>query len=142
MLKSMLKKVELKILLFVLMVSVSPACVLFDEVEYDEENGDSDSQPLGNDYWETGYCPGNTAVDAAMVSDNCNGITLAGCCDANGNALYCYNNRLFCQSCQSNVAGQAAAACSWDSAQSCYWCTDADMGVDPSGAFLKACPAF
>jgi hypothetical protein len=106
-------------------------CVFFDEIEYEDS---------ASDYWSTGICPGNTATDPIAVSDNCRGVTLSGCCDINGNALYCHNGQLYCKSCLYNVAGQGRAECSWDPDESAYWCTTSDNGLDPNGVIRRSCP--
>lgn len=114
---------------------LASGCVLFEEVEYEDENA------LNTDYWAAGSCPGNTATDPTVVSNDCRGITLSGCCDISGNALYCFDGKLYCKSCAYNTAASDSAACSWSADENAYWCTATDNGADPSGAFPRACPA-
>ena len=112
---------------------LTTGCVLFDDVTYEEQD---------TDYWSTGVCPGNSAEDPAVVSTDCRGITMTGCCDANGNTLYCYEGLLLCKSCVSNVSADERYVCSWSTDENGYWCTFTDNGIDPSGVFQRACPAF
>jgi len=126
-------KRSLPILFFLFILPWVSGCVFFDEIEYEETVADSD-------YWTTGNCPGNTATAPTAVSDNCRGITLNGCCDVNGNALYCHNGQLYCKSCMYNVPGQGRSACSWEPAETAYWCTSTDNGIDPNGVLPRRCP--
>ena len=123
----------LLILLFLLGLPWVSGCVFFEEIEYEEAD---------SDYWTTGNCPGNTATSPTVVSSSCRGVTLSGCCDANGNALYCFDGNLHCKSCNYNVSGLGMAACSWDPDQNAYWCTSSNNGIDPNGVIPRACPVF
>lgn len=125
---------------FLLVLSCAAGCVLFEDVEYDEV--DTDTMAPAFDYWTSGYCPGNYTIQASQVSDNCAGISLAGCCDANGNALYCFEGKLYCQSCSGDAPSHEAAACSWSTAESAYWCTAANNGAEPTGSVPRNCPSF
>ncbi|MBN2527975.1 MAG: hypothetical protein JXR76_16415 [Deltaproteobacteria bacterium] len=125
-----------KRLLFLLFTLVSiNGCVLFEEVEYKEA-----------DYWSNGECKGYAStVYPEMVSTDCRGISLSGCCDADGNALYCYENKLYCKSCKYDPTqwgvNAGTAKCSWSTEEDAYWCTATDNGFDPSGQIGRACPA-
>jgi hypothetical protein len=56
------------------------------------------------DYWFDGYCP--LAGDSwVKVSEDCNGITSAGCCDESGRMLYCQGLDLYCFPCSAQYTG-------------------------------------
>lgn len=127
---------------FVLSALGMASCVLFEDVEFNDVNSTAETNDTALDYWDDGRCPGNTMTDETKVSEHCHGITATGCCDMNGNALYCHGESLYCKSCSSNQGNAAEVSCSWSDAEAAYWCTAADNGPEPSGTYLKACPVF
>ena len=108
---------------------VAGGCSLFEKVEVKQ-----DTQPVGN-YWQDGYCPAPVDGVEQVVSSECRGVDFTGCCDGNGNVLYCYNEQLYCRPCAPEMA------CSWFTGDEdpYYWCTTSDNGPDPSGTYAMYC---
>lgn len=88
----------------------------------------------GGDYWEDGTCNGDPDQGADPSSTDCNGLTFEGCCDEQGNVVWCVNELLGCFNCDADGEGP----CGWDLANSFYNCDGS--GVDPSGENPFNCP--
>jgi hypothetical protein len=119
-------------------------CSLFDKVTVEDDKdedtattGDIDTD-TGPDYWVDGYCPEPVDGKEQRVSGDCNEVPYQGCCDDNGNVIYCYNNDLYCKPCAPQYV------CSWytgdtDLKEPYYWCTADDNGADTAGTFPQSC---
>lgn len=68
---------------------------------------------------------------------SCEGIGIAGCCDAEGRVTWCQDGRLYCLDCRDNPAGQQS--CGWRTAGGAGGYDCGGSGADPSGLFPREC---
>ncbi len=106
------------------------------DVDTDSDTDSDSDTNLAGDYWDDGYC-GNygNGVPASM---DCNGVPemKPGCCDADGKALWCEGNLLWCIDCAGN-----GMICTWFAESDWYECLvdETEPMEDPSGTAPYYC---
>jgi agmatine/peptidylarginine deiminase len=89
-----------------------------------------------------GTCGGGAQCFVGMCVNDCVGVPYEGCCDG-AVAWYCnpQAGTLVSEPCGE---GQAAAYpfCGWTGPQNGYYCSDAEVGAEPSGALPLECEAY
>ena len=124
-----------------------PACALFEEIKISGNDADTDTG--AKDYWDDGRCPFHRDEETGesretVVSQDCRGIADEGCCDGEGNALYCHpeTNKLMCAPCGSS---RDTPNCAWTTEStaigdiSYYWCSPEDDSADTKGVHPRSC---
>ena len=91
---------------------------------------DTDTDADG-DYWVDGYC-GDFGSDVPASSD-CQDISDVGCCDADGNVVWCESGALWCIPC-----ADSNPECGWKADAGYYDC-GTDGSGDPSETYPKDC---
>jgi hypothetical protein len=107
-----------------------------------DSDSDTDTDADG-DYWVDGYCPGQDGEGNWLpASDDCMGVPYEGCCDADGNDLWCNSagTELRCTPC----AELGFSYCGWWNTGGDYYynCTNTDTGEDPDGVFPISCDGY